>query len=95
MANSSRQTRIKVRLFGADENDKPLEKLFFVDETLENVRLFVEEHCGISEITLMTSYPCKEFEEEEYSETLEALGLVPSALVVADVPIANDYIYQY
>jgi hypothetical protein len=49
------------------------------------VRLYVElnrKDGGVGLPRLMTSFPKKVFEDEDYEKPLEALGLVPSAVLI-------------
>ena len=63
----------------------PLVHAFGVKEPLSAVRLFVQmnrQDGGAGEVRLMTSFPKKVFVEEDFENTLENLGLVPSAVLI-------------
>lgn len=57
---------------------------FDVKESLSAVRLYIQLKMGESDapFALMTSFPRKIFTDEDYEKPLDALGLVPSAVVI-------------
>lgn len=72
-------TRIQIRLL----NGSTLVETFDVKEQLSAVRLFVQIKQGIDEpFGLMTNFPRKVYGDEDYEKPLEALGLVPSAVLI-------------
>lgn len=73
------QTKIQVRL----QNGTTLTETFDVKEQLSAVRLFITLKQG-NELPfgLMTSFPRKVFNDEDYDKPLEVLGLVPSAVII-------------
>jgi len=75
------ETRVQVRL----PSGAPLVHAFGVKEPLSAVRLFVQINRtdgGTGEVKLMTNFPKKVFGDEDYDNTLENLGLVPSAVLI-------------
>jgi hypothetical protein len=75
------ETRVQVRL----PSGAPLVHAFGVKEPLSAVRLFVQMNRtdgGTGEVKLMTNFPKKVFGDEDYDNTLENLGLVPSAVLI-------------
>jgi len=75
------ETRVQVRL----PSGAPLVHAFGVKEPLSAVRLYVQMNRtdgGTGEVKLMTSFPKKVFGDEDYDNTLENLGLVPSAVLI-------------
>lgn len=74
-----KETRIQVRL----ASGQALTQTFNVKEPLSAVRLFVQlNQASDIPFALMTTFPRKVFGEEDYDTPLEALGLVPSAVVI-------------
>merc|ERR1712029_987022 len=66
-------------------NGQPLVHSFGAKESLAAVRLYVEMNRtdGASgDVKLMTNFPKKVFTDEDYSNSLENLGLVPSAVLM-------------
>jgi len=66
-------------------NGQPIVHSFGAKESLAAVRLYVEMNRtdGVSGIVkLMTNFPKKVFTEDEYGNSLENLGLVPSAVLM-------------
>jgi len=66
-------------------NGQPLVHSFGAKESLAAVRLYVEMNRtdGVSgDVKLMTNFPKKVFTDEDYSNSLENLGLVPSAVLM-------------
>jgi len=64
---------------------QPIVHTFGVKEQLAAVRLYVQMNRTDGEtgpIKLMTSFPRKVFSDEDYENTLENLGLVPSAVIM-------------
>ena len=75
------ECRIQIR----QSNGQPLVQSFGVKEQLSAVRLYVEMNRtdgSSGPVKLMTSFPKKVFEEEDYENSLENLGLVPSAVLM-------------
>ncbi|XP_077522776.1 UBX domain-containing protein 1-like [Amblyomma americanum] len=74
------QCRLQIRL----TNGQTLTQTFGANEELAAVRLYVELNRtdGDQPFTLMTNFPRKVFTEEDYMKPLNALGLVPSAVVI-------------
>lgn len=73
------ETRIQVRL----PSGSALTQTFNVKEQLAAVRLFVEMNSETpTAFGLMTTFPRKVFVEEDYEKPLDALGLVPSAVII-------------
>lgn len=72
-------TRIQIRL----QDGKTLVETFDVKEQLSAVRLFIQINQGIDEpFSMMTNFPRKIYADEDYEKPLEALGLVPSAVLI-------------
>jgi len=74
-------TKLQMRL----PSGKALVQSFGVQEPLASVRLYVELHRDDGVTTpfnLMTAHPRKCFEGEDYDIPLEALGLVPSGVLI-------------
>merc|ERR1712080_25786 len=64
---------------------QPIVHTFGVKEQLAAVRLYVQMNRTDGEtgpVKLMTSFPRKVFSDEDYDNTLENLGLVPSAVIM-------------
>lgn len=75
------ETRVQIRL----PSGAPLVQSFGVKEPLSAVRLFVQmnrQDGATGDVKLMTSFPKKVFVEEDFENTLENLGLVPSAVLM-------------
>jgi len=75
------QTRLQIR----QTNGQPLVTSFGVKEQLAAVRLYVQMHRtdGVeSPVRLQTNFPKKVFVDEDYDNSLENLGLVPSAVLM-------------
>jgi len=75
------EARLQIR----QTNGQPLVHNFGVKEQLAAVRLFVEMNRtdgGVGPVKLMTNFPKKVFNEEDYDNSLENLGLVPSAVLM-------------
>ena len=78
-----KETRIQIRL----PNGKTLIETFNKQEQLAAVRLFVqlkqgESPAGVSPFSMMTSFPRKVFNDEDFEKSLEELQLVPSATIM-------------
>lgn len=72
-------TRIQVRL----QNGSTLVETFDVKEPLSAVRLFVQLKQGTDNpFALMTTFPRRNFCDEDYEKPLDVLGLVPSAVLI-------------
>ncbi len=77
------EARLQIRL----PSGSPLVQTFKAKETLSAVRLYVElnRKDGApqgTQVRLMTSFPRRIFDEEDYEKPLDALGLVPSAVLM-------------
>ncbi|XP_022189678.1 UBX domain-containing protein 1 [Nilaparvata lugens] len=74
------QTRLQIRL----TNGSALTQTFGSKEQLSAVRLFIDlnRKDGSREFSLMTNFPKKVFTEDDYDKPLDALGLVPSAVLI-------------
>lgn len=74
------ETRIQIRLL----NGQSLTQTFGIKEQLSAVRLYVEMNRTDEEgpFSLMTNFPKKIFSFDDYDKPLEALGLVPSAVLI-------------
>jgi len=75
------EARIQIR----QSNGQPLVHTFGAKEQLSAVRLYVEMNRsdgGSGQVKLMTNFPKKIFAEEDYENTLENLGLTPSAVII-------------
>ncbi len=77
-AKTYTEARLQIRL----PSGAPIVQTFKAKETLSAVRLYVELNGGGSGVKLMTSFPRRVFGEEDYEKPLEALGLVPSAVLM-------------
>ncbi|XP_073844010.1 UBX domain-containing protein 1-B [Musca autumnalis] len=74
-----KETRIQIRL----QDGSTLTETFNVNEQLSAVRVFIQMKTG-SEIPfgLMTTFPRKVFDCDDFEKPLSALGLVPSAVLI-------------
>jgi len=75
------EARLQVRLPAG----QPLVHTFGAKEPLSAVRLYIEMNRsdgGAGPFRLMTNFPKKVFNDEDYENTLENLGLVPSAVLM-------------
>lgn len=78
-SKSYTETKIQIRLHNGDT----LVQTFDAREQLSAVRLFVQIKQGIDEqFSLMTNFPRKIYTDEDFEKPLEALGLVPSAVLI-------------
>ncbi|ODM93168.1 UBX domain-containing protein 1-A [Orchesella cincta] len=76
-----KETKLQLRL----PNGKTLVQTFGVSEPLAAVRLYIElnrDDGGQGTFNLMTSFPRKVYQGDEYDMPLEALGLVPTAVLM-------------
>lgn len=72
-------TRIQVRL----QDGSTLVETFDAKEQLSAVRLFIQlKQNADRPFSLMTTFPRKVYTDEDYEKPLEALGLVPSAVLI-------------
>jgi len=75
------ETKIQIRQL----DGKPIVQTFKSKESLPAVRLYVQlnrqDQPGVTP-KLMTNFPKKLFQEDDYDTPLEALGLVPSAVLM-------------
>merc|ERR1719336_144397 len=68
-----------------ETNGQPLVHSFGAKESLAAVRLYVEMNRtdgGTGAVKFMTNFPKKVFSDDEYENSLENLGLVPSAVLM-------------
>merc|ERR1711997_405336 len=75
------EARLQIR----QTNGQPIVHTFKAKESLAAVRLYVEMNRtdGVSgEVKLMTNFPKKVFAAEDYENSLDNLGLVPSAVLM-------------
>lgn len=73
------KARLQLRLL----DGSTLTESFDAKEQLAAVRLFVQMKQGVEvPFRLMTNFPKKIFDEEDYEKSLSTLGLVPSAVVI-------------
>jgi len=75
------ETRIQIR----QTNGQPIVHSFGVKEPLAAVRLYVDMNRSdgaTGQVRFMTNFPKKVFSDEDYENTLENLGLVPSAVLM-------------
>lgn len=75
------ETRLQIR----QPTGQPIVHTFGVKEQLSAVRLYIQMNRTDGEagpVKLMTSFPKKVFSEDDYENTLENLGLVPSAVLM-------------
>ncbi|KAK9507351.1 hypothetical protein O3M35_007227 [Rhynocoris fuscipes] len=74
------EAKIQIRL----TDGAILTQSFGAKEQLSAVRLYIEMNRtdGAGPFSLMTSFPRKIFQEEDYEKPLEVLGLVPSAVII-------------
>lgn len=78
-----KETRIQIRL----PNGSSLVETFNKQEQLAAVRLFVqlkqgEAPTGVFPFSMMTTFPRKVFNDEDFEKSLEELQLVPSATIM-------------
>ncbi|CRK93402.1 CLUMA_CG006938, isoform A [Clunio marinus] len=77
-----KQTRIQIRL----PNGTTIAETFDKNEQLAAVRLFAQlkqgDEVGLMSFGMMTTFPRKVFGADDYEQTLEQLGLVPSATII-------------
>lgn len=74
------QTKLQIRL----TNGQALTQTFGVKEPLSAVKLYVEMHRTDSpgDFNLMTTFPRKVFNDEDYEKPLDILELVPTAVII-------------
>ncbi|XP_061174801.1 UBX domain-containing protein 1-like [Saccostrea echinata] len=74
------ECRLQIRL----TNGQALTQKFSAKEPLAAVRLYIETNRtdGSGPFTLMTNFPKKVFQGEDYEKPLDVLGLVPSAVLM-------------
>jgi len=75
------EARLQIR----QSNGQPLVHTFGAKEPLSAVRLYVQMNRtdgAEGEVKLMTNFPKKVFSDEDYENTLENLGLTPSAVLI-------------
>ena len=74
-----KETRIQIRL----QDGSALTETFSVNENLSAVRVFIQMKTGSDmPFGLMTTFPRKIFDYEDYEKPLSVLGLVPSAVLI-------------
>uniref|UniRef100_A0A6B2EGD1 Putative ubiquitin regulatory protein n=1 Tax=Phlebotomus kandelakii TaxID=1109342 RepID=A0A6B2EGD1_9DIPT len=72
-------TKIQIRL----PDGSSVVETFDAKEQLSAVRLFIQLKQGVEvPFRLMTNFPRKVFDEEDFEKPLEVLGLVPSSVVI-------------
>ncbi|XP_065353670.1 UBX domain-containing protein 1 [Cloeon dipterum] len=73
------EAKINIRL----TNGQTITQSFKAKEELSAVRLFVtlNRTDGAAPFSMMTSFPRKVFQEDDYAKPLDVLGLVPSAVI--------------
>lgn len=77
------KARIQLRLL----DGSTLTESFDAKEQLAAIRLFIQMKQGVDiPFKLMTSFPKKIFTEDDYEQSLSALGLVPSAVLIVTKP---------
>lgn len=78
--NKYAKTKLQIRL----KNGSALTETFDAKEPLSAVRLYiqVQQNDSTTPFNLMTSFPKKIFSDDDYQTPLEALGLVPSAVII-------------
>ncbi|XP_022334807.2 UBX domain-containing protein 1-like [Crassostrea virginica] len=74
------ECRLQIRL----TNGQALTQTFSAKEPLAAVRLYIETNRtdGAGPFTLMTNFPKKVFQGDDYEKPLDILGLVPSAVLM-------------
>lgn len=74
------ETKLQIRL----TNGQLMTQTFCCKEQLSAVRLYVELNRtdGAEPFTLMTNFPKKVFSDSDFDAPLEALGLVPTAVII-------------
>ena len=77
-AKKRENARLQIRL----PDGSSLTNVFPSSDTLQSVHNFVSERLGTS-VTLSTTFPKRTFTEEDMSQTLLLLELVPSAVLIA------------
>lgn len=84
-------TQIQVRL----RDGSILKQIFAANKKLSSVRSWVQLKQTNDPISFMTNFPSKVFTEKDYEKTLEALNLVPSAmLIVPQTPEKIRVVYS-
>lgn len=77
-----KETRIQIRL----PNGTTIVETFNKQEQLAAVRLFIQlkqgEPAGVFPFGMMTTFPRKVFNDEDFEKSLEELKLVPSATIM-------------
>ncbi|XP_061390495.1 UBX domain-containing protein 1 [Musca vetustissima] len=74
-----KETRIQIRL----QDGSTLTETFNVNEQLSAVRVFIQMKTGNeTPFGLMTTFPRKVFDFDDFEKPLSALGLVPSAVLI-------------
>lgn len=84
------QTRIQIRLLDGTS----VQEVFNAKEELSAVRLFIKlkmEGSANANFNLITSFPRRVFSEEnnDFDQSLESLGLVPSAVLIVTRKTTN------
>ncbi|XP_065360375.1 UBX domain-containing protein 1 [Calliphora vicina] len=78
-----KETRIQIRL----QDGSALTETFSINENLSAVRVFIQMKTGSDmPFGLMTSFPRKVFNYDDYEKPLSVLGLVPSAVLIMTKP---------
>lgn len=76
--SSDNKTRILVRLL----DGKTLSEVFNSRDKLNAVVSWIQLHINTKEFGIMTNFPKKVFSDEDYKQSLDALHLVPSAVLI-------------
>lgn len=78
-----KETRIQIRL----QDGSALTETFSINENLSAVRVFIQMKTDSDmPFGLMTSFPRKVFDYDDYEKPLSVLGLVPSAVLIMTKP---------
>lgn len=77
-----KQTRVQIRM----PDGTTMTETFDKNEQLAAVRLFVQlktgDEAGVIPLRMLTTFPRKVFVDDDFDQTLEKLGLVPSATIM-------------
>ena len=61
---------------------QPLINTFQAEDTLGDVVAFIRDTAGLESVSLMTSFPRKQFPQSDYVLSLKSLGLCPSSVII-------------
>lgn len=70
--------RLQLRL----PTGQPLINTFQAEDTLGDVVAFIRDTAGLESISLMTSFPRRQFPQSDYALSLKSLGLCPSSVII-------------